>query len=137
MQMVDKPISLSFAFRPRSNIVTDRSAAQSGATLLHMHSRYLPNSNSFIYGASHREAVSTFFKVFARTRPRVDQNPRPTIPNSKRILYHCPLHFRVIYIYSINLFNTKYLITIHRHTTEIIIRIFLLKNLINHFVLVY
>ena len=26
-----------------------------------MQSRYLPNSNSFIFGASHREAVSTIF----------------------------------------------------------------------------
>ena len=39
----DLPI---FAFRPRFNIGTDKSAAYSGATLLHIHSRYLPNSNS-------------------------------------------------------------------------------------------
>ena len=44
--MVEEPISLSFAFRPLSNIGTDKSAAQSGATLRHMHSHYLPNSNS-------------------------------------------------------------------------------------------
>ena len=44
--MVEEPISLSFAFRPRSNIGTDKSAAESGATLRHMHSRYLPNSSS-------------------------------------------------------------------------------------------
>ena len=44
--MVEEPISLSFAFRPRSIIGTDKSAAWSGATLRHMHSRYLPNSNS-------------------------------------------------------------------------------------------
>ena len=47
----------SFAFRPLFNIGTDKSAAKSGATLRHMHSRYLPNSNSFICGASQREAV--------------------------------------------------------------------------------
>ena len=75
--MVEEPISFSFAFRPRSNIGTDKSAAQSGTNLRHMHSRYLPNSNSFICGASHREAVSTIFKVFGMTRPRVGQNPRP------------------------------------------------------------
>ena len=43
--MVEEPISLSFAFRPRSNIGTDKAAAWSGATLRHMHSRYLSNSN--------------------------------------------------------------------------------------------
>ena len=37
-----------------------------------MHSRYLPNSNLFICGAKHREAVSTIFEVFGMTRPRVD-----------------------------------------------------------------
>ena len=31
----------------------------------------LPNSNSFICGASHREAVSTIFKVFGMTQPRM------------------------------------------------------------------
>ena len=51
-------------------IGTDKPAAQSGATLRHMHSRYSPNSNSFICGASHRDAVSTIFKVL--TRPRVN-----------------------------------------------------------------
>ena len=35
------------------------------------------NSNSFICGASNREAVSTIVKVFGMTRPRGDQNPRP------------------------------------------------------------
>ena len=44
--MVEEPISLSFAFRPRSNIGTLKSSAKSGATLRHMHSRYLLNSNS-------------------------------------------------------------------------------------------
>ena len=34
-----------FAFRPRSNIGTDKSTAQSGATQRHIHSHYLPNSN--------------------------------------------------------------------------------------------
>ena len=37
-----------------------------------MHSCYVPNPNSFICGTSHREAVSTIFKVFGMTRPRVD-----------------------------------------------------------------
>ena len=49
------------------------SAAWSCATLRHhMHSRYLPNSNSFICEASHRKAVSTTFKDFGMTRRRVD-----------------------------------------------------------------
>ena len=69
--MVEKPISRSFVFRPQSNIGTDKFAALAGATLRHMHSRYLPKSNSFICGASHREAVSTICKVFVMTRPRV------------------------------------------------------------------
>ena len=43
----------------------------------HMQSRYLPTSNSFICGASHREAVSTILKVFGMTRPWVGENPRP------------------------------------------------------------
>ena len=47
--MVEEPISLSFAFRPRSNIGIDKYAAQSGAILRHMHSRYLPSSSSFIF----------------------------------------------------------------------------------------
>ena len=70
--MVEEPISLSFAFRPRSYIGTYKSAAYSDATLRHMHSRYLPNSNSSICGASHREAISTiFWYYFGITRPRV------------------------------------------------------------------
>ena len=36
------------AFWPQSYIGTDKSAAWSGATLRHMHSRYLPNSISLI-----------------------------------------------------------------------------------------
>ena len=36
-----------------------------------MHSSYLPNSNSFICGASHREAVSIIFKVFGMNQPWV------------------------------------------------------------------
>ena len=70
--MVEEPISLSFVFRPRSNISTykDKSAAYSGATLRHMHSQYLPNSNSFIYAficeATHSLAV------FGMTQPWVD-----------------------------------------------------------------
>ena len=52
--MVDEPISFSYAFRPRSNISTDKSAAYSGATLRHMHSRYLPNSKS-LYVEHHTE----------------------------------------------------------------------------------
>jgi hypothetical protein len=77
LYMVEEPISLSFAFRPRSNIGPDKSAAQSGATQRQMHSRYLPNPNTFKCVASHREAVSTIFKVFGMTRPRVDLNPKP------------------------------------------------------------
>ena len=38
---------------------------------------YLPNSNSFICGASHREEVGTIFKVFGMTQSRVGLNPRP------------------------------------------------------------
>ena len=41
-------------FRPRSNIGTDKSAAYSGATLRHMHSRYLPNS-THLYLEHHTE----------------------------------------------------------------------------------
>ena len=59
-------------FRPRSNIGKDKSVALSGATLRHMHWRYLPNPNSFIWRASYREALSTNFKVFFITRPLVD-----------------------------------------------------------------
>ena len=55
--MVEEPISLSFAFWPRSNIGTDKSAAYSGATI----ALFIPNSNSFICGASHRDAVSIIF----------------------------------------------------------------------------
>ena len=44
--MVEELISLSFAFRPRSNIGTDKFAQLSDATLRNMLSRYLPSSNS-------------------------------------------------------------------------------------------
>ena len=44
--MVEEPISFLIVFRPRSNIGTDKSAAYSSATLRHMLSLYLPNSNS-------------------------------------------------------------------------------------------
>ena len=71
MYIVEEPISLSFASRPRFNIGTDKSAALSSATLRHIHSRYSPNSNSFICGASHREADITIFNVFGMTRPRM------------------------------------------------------------------
>ena len=77
LYMVEELISLSFAFWSWSNIGTDRSATQSGPTLQHMHSHYLPNSNLCICGASHREAVSTILKVFGMTWSWVDQNPRP------------------------------------------------------------
>ena len=97
MYRVEEPISLSFTFRPRCNIGTDKSAAQSGATLRHMHSRYLPNSNSLICGASHREAVSTIFKVFGMTRPRMGQNPRPP----ELIADTLPIHYRVGFISSL------------------------------------
>ena len=66
--MVEEPIFLSFAFRPRFNIGTDKRAEKSGATLRHMHSRYSPKSNPFICGASHRDR--TFLDL----------------PNSKRTL---------------------------------------------------
>ena len=68
----------------------DKSAAQSGATLQLMHPRFLPNSNLLKCEASHREAVSTIFKIFGMTRSRKDQNPRPP-PNSKRTLYNCTI----------------------------------------------
>ena len=58
--MVEEPISISFAFRPRSNIGTDKSAAQSGATLRHIQSRYLPNSNS-LYVEHHTEMQLILF----------------------------------------------------------------------------
>ena len=70
--MVEEPISLSFAFRPRFNIGTDKSAAYLATTLRYIHSRYLPNSNLFKCLASQREAVSIIFKVFGMT-----QNPKP------------------------------------------------------------
>ena len=80
LSMVEEPISLSFAFWPRFNIGTDKSGAQSGATLWHIHLSYLPNSNSFLCGASHTEAVSTFFGI---TWPWVDYNPRPSKVQTK------------------------------------------------------
>ena len=58
----EEPNSLSFAFPPRFNIGTDKSAAQSGATLRHMHSRYFPNSISFICRASNRGALSNILE---------------------------------------------------------------------------
>ena len=48
-----------------------------GPILVQINLRYLPNSTQFICGASHKEAVSTIFKVFSVTRPRVDYDPRP------------------------------------------------------------
>ena len=69
--MVEEPISLSFAFRPQSNIGTDKSAAESGATLWHMHSLYLPNTNSS-YVEPYTEMHLVPFKVFGMTRSRVD-----------------------------------------------------------------
>ena len=63
----DREADLPFFFV--SNIVgTDKFSALSGATLRIMHLRYLPNSSSFMYGTSHREAVSTILKVFGMTR---------------------------------------------------------------------
>ena len=32
----------------------------------------------FFLRIGHREAFSTIFKVFGKTRPRVDKNPRPS-----------------------------------------------------------
>ena len=61
MYMVEEPFLLRFV----------KSAAYFGAFLRHIHSRYLPNSNSFKCRALFREGVS-FFKVFGMT-----QNPRP------------------------------------------------------------
>ena len=91
--MVEEPISLSVA--ARSNIGTDKSAAYSSATLRHMHSCYLPNPNSFICEASHREAVSTTFKVFDLTRLRWIRNL--DLPNSKRTLYHYTMIYFIFY----------------------------------------
>ena len=90
--MVEEPISLSLAFRPRSNIGTDKSVAWSGATPQHMHSRYLPNSNSFICGVSHREAVSTIFKVFGMTWPLGWVG---TLDLSNSSADTLPIHYRV------------------------------------------
>ena len=55
LYMVEKPIFHSFLFWPPSNIETDKSAAKLGATPRHIHSRYLPNLNSFMCRASHRD----------------------------------------------------------------------------------
>ena len=78
--MIEEPISLSFAFRPRSNICTDKSAAQSGATLRHMHSRYLPNSNS-LYVEHHTEKSLVLLGLWwIRTL---------SLLNSKRSKYFC------------------------------------------------
>ena len=60
LYMIKEPISLSFVF------------ALSGATLLLIQQRYLPNSISFICRASDREAVNTIFNVFSVTQPWVD-----------------------------------------------------------------
>ena len=60
MYMAEEPISLSFAFWPRSNIGTDESAAQSGATLIRV--IYLTQTHIHICGTTHREAVRTIFK---------------------------------------------------------------------------
>ena len=50
---------------PKNNLITK-------LIIRHMHSRYLPNLNLFLCGASHREVVRTIFKVFGMTRPLVD-----------------------------------------------------------------
>ena len=52
-----------FAFRTRPNIGTDKSAAESGATLQHMHSRYLPNSN-LLYVEHHTEKQYHFLSLW-------------------------------------------------------------------------
>ena len=69
MYMVEETISLSFAFRLRSNIGTNKSSC---SIVGRNPTAYVPNSNLFICGAKHREAVSTIFKVFGMTRPWED-----------------------------------------------------------------
>ena len=66
----DLPIFLLFGHGPiLVQINLQHSQAQ---PLRHIHLRYFPNSNSLKCGASHREAVSTIFKVFGMTRSSVD-----------------------------------------------------------------
>ena len=68
--------------------VSEKSAASSGATLLLIQQRYLPNSISFICRAQDREAVSTIFKVFSVS---IGWIKTLDLPNSQFTLYHCTL----------------------------------------------
>ena len=64
------------------------------------HSQTQP-SNSLICGASHREEVSTIFKAFGMTRPRVGQNPGP----SELLADLLPLHYSIESVW--NMSNIK------------------------------
>ena len=85
--MVEEPISLSFVFPILVQLTLQHSQAQPYRLCT-----YLPNSSTFIWGATHREAVSTIFKVFGMARPELIR--ALDLPDSERTL--CPYTIELI-----------------------------------------